>query len=872
MKLLSNATDNSAKWWYLGAIIAVLLILTPSPNMVKHYLVSKGFVATSESGAAKLTQLSGALLDAPKYYLQNNTPIPVLKIDVKYKDWQLIEEDRQQALKLGMIQATRNEVNATISLGNESIKAKMRLQGDLLDHVKGQNRWSLKFSLKGKNALFSSRRFALVSPHVRINQGPILFEETLKLAGFDIVSPSYKPLRIFLNGVDWGVMYFEQGFSQELLAVNNRTEGLILRLDLRKQTALQDNKVLRYFQARTLQQNTIIANPSLAQQRKIAISLLNDFLSGNKPASDVFDIERLSQYLVMVDVYGAWHALTWNNWRWYYNPHSARFEPIQSDVAITPAPHHWQIKPPSDEFYIAKLMLADHKVKHAYQNAAKQLFERASQSGFMTSLANAQTRVLSALHTDLPLIQPFDLSILKAQIACTAEPESAPCQNRLMFDKTLHRHTDKIAMVPPWDLLIRYQNEAGERTLTITNNTDASLSFADIIASTKYGEQSFADNLLFDFPIQVKPGSELKLRIDVEANQLTLREALPNGKSLPYEVPYNLSGAGFIPRALADSTRQYSFIEVHEDKWVVKSGDWQVDSYVLTPANWLVEIEAGTTLRFASNAGLMVFGNIDVKGTSDKPVTMVNQDGAPFWRGIAVFSESSGESNVQHLIVDHAANPKMNNYQPRGSVYFVKSNANLSHLTIANNQSEDALNLVNSRVNITNLHVKNALSDAFDCDFCSGKISDSLFENIGFRSGGDGIDTSGSHIQISNVRFKNVRDKAVSGGERSKLEVDNCFFDDVNFGVVSKDDSQVTASDLDFQNVRHYALMSYSKKPYFGSARLDVRNAKCKSKDCRTMALSQTGSQLVLDNQQIESQPLNIENLYKTLMRSDKPR
>ena len=87
-----------------------------------------------------------------------------------------------------------------------------------------------------------------------------------------------------------------------------------------------------------------------AKQRQIALSLLNDFIDKKRSASDVFDAKRLSQYLATVDLWGAWHALTWNNWRWYYNPHTAKLEPIQSDVAVTPAAHIWLMRPTESSF------------------------------------------------------------------------------------------------------------------------------------------------------------------------------------------------------------------------------------------------------------------------------------------------------------------------------------------------------------------------------------------------------------------------------------------------------------------------------------------------------------------------------------------
>ena len=50
-------------------------------------------------------------------------------------------------------------------------------------------------------------------------------------------------------------MYHEQGFGQDLLAINKRTEGLIVRLDLAEQKDT-DGKVYRIFKPRVLQRNT----------------------------------------------------------------------------------------------------------------------------------------------------------------------------------------------------------------------------------------------------------------------------------------------------------------------------------------------------------------------------------------------------------------------------------------------------------------------------------------------------------------------------------------------------------------------------------------------------------------------------------------
>ena len=40
---------------------------------------------------------------------------------------------------------------------------------------------------------------------------------------------------------------------------------------------------------------------------------------------------------------------------------------------------------------------------------------------------------------------------------------------------------------------------------------------------------------------------------------------------------------------------------------------------------------------------------------------------------------------------------------------------------------KDQLNIINAKVDISGLNIRNATSDAFDCDFCKGTIKDINF-------------------------------------------------------------------------------------------------------------------------------------------------
>ena len=74
------------------------------------------------------------------------------------------------------------------------------------------------------------------------------------------------------------------------------------------------------------------------------------------------------------------------------------------------------------------------------------------------------------------------------------------------------------------------------------------------------------------------------------------------------------------------------------------------------------------------------------------------------------------------------------------------------------------------------------------------------------------------------------------------------------------------------ENVTHQALMSYSKKPIFGGASLDVSDFNCLDTQCENKITVETGSVLTINGIAIDSQDLDVKGLYRTIMKSDKPR
>jgi hypothetical protein len=143
------------------------------------------------------------------------------------------------------------------------------------------------------------------------------------------------------------------------------------------------------------------------------------------------------------------------------------------------------------------------------------------------------------------------------------------------------------------------------------------------------------------------------------------------------------------------------------------------------------------------------------------------------------------------------------------------------------------------------IQFKNTYSDAFDGDFVKGKISNSLFTN----SGNDGIDVSGSAIEVENVTIVNPSDKAMSAGEGSTINGKNIEIRDGEIGLVSKDLSRINISGISILNTR-LAISCFQKKTEYGPGLIDLKNVKFSG--IEVAYLIEPGSDLIIDDKIIQ--------------------
>ena len=135
---------------------------------------------------------------------------------------------------------------------------------------------------------------------------------------------------------------------------------------------------------------------------------------------------------------------------------------------------------------------------------------------------------------------------------------------------------------------------------------------------------------------------------------------------------------------------------------------------------------------------------------------------------------------------------------------------------------EDGVNFMRVKGNVGSVVVNNAISDAIDVDF-----SKLHFKNIKVNSAGnDCIDLSAGDYQILDANLTKCKDKAVSVGEGSELNLEFVKLLDSNVGIVAKDSSTIKVKSAVI-NSTPTCFSAYNKKQEFWGAKIKVGSHNC---------------------------------------------
>ncbi|MDH3213664.1 MAG: right-handed parallel beta-helix repeat-containing protein, partial [Myxococcales bacterium] len=330
-------------------------------------------------------------------------------------------------------------------------------------------------------------------------------------------------------------------------------------------------------------------------------------------------------------------------------------------------------------------------------------------------------------------------------------------------------------------------------------------------------------------------------------------------RAVPYVPPLRRSP---VPRAtLAEALAQHPFLshDAGSGVLVAEPGTWRVRGSLVLPSGLGLRLPAGTTLRFGPGEGLIATGPLHFAGEAGAPVRLQGPAGDESrepWAGVAVL-ESERPSHWAHVHVLQTGGFERDGWSIDAGVVFRRADVTMEHCRIAGNRSEDALNVIRSHFVLSDLEIVDSASDALDSDFSEGRIEGGRISRVG----GDGIDVSESEVHLSGVHLSEIRDKAVSVGERSRLTASGLEISRSGTAFVSKDRSHGEIRDSQIFEIAHTALMAYVKKAEYGPAELEASGNSITR--VQRVALAQTGSRVVIDGRRVPEEDVDVARLYE---------
>ena len=882
MRVRARGSQRSITRALFALVLVSSTMLLATNGSIRDELTSLRSHASKSLGlhsvAPSARSYLGSLSRLPVALIKGDFPADIdsLHIDLKFRNLQILQEDRLRALQEGML-VHKREVKATVRHGGHVYRAKIRLKGDLKGHWDTNDRWSLRVSLKDDATIWGMSTFSLHKPRERQYPHDQIFQELVRETGN--MSPRQTFFEVTFNGDTWGVMNAEEHMSPELTELQQRKESIIAKFaELEMKWFYDSNPANRdidrpftwYGTGREVQpfyEKRLRKNENLRRLFSYSSTAVREYLEGKVRYEDLFDVDSYSVAFLAAAMWNNRHTLGQPNSRHYLNPYTLQFEPITTDQregsALAEAepvrfsfdfqhilrglPQHYLDLLKADAFW-SRFDQNFKQVLDAY--GALPEISKKYLSLFPLNTPNDPQRIVDP---NLAYLQEKGVSFFR-ELSARPAPGVARSMGYLTdpaevekFDGFYPRHilarhySDGVLEIE--NLLLRPVTVRKVQLIQGDKITDMSIDAVVVPPATLEGTSIAI--------IQLPQGDlaiDQRLLVDTEVDQqqmqaevsITVVPGLEN--PLLREIP------------VEELLEAHPFFSVQDGALHVSEGTWSLDRPLVLPRGLPLNIGPATTLKFCESCYLVVKGPVNFSGTESAPVVLQPQ--GEFWKGLYI-SRADGKSQLSHVRIISTTALEDSALILTGGFTFYESDVDLHHVEILGTRAEDALNIVNSKFTMRDVTICDTRSDGLDSDFSTGTIEASHFCNIG----GDALDASGGTVHASNLTIEDVHDKAISAGERSELTVRDAMITRVGTGIVSKDGSDVEASGLVIRDPGLFAAMVYQKKSFYDRARMSLQSMDTNTESAY---VAQDGSFLTVDGNSIETVAIDVDKLYES--------
>lgn len=717
-----------------------------------------------------------------------NAGFPKLSISVNAKDWDTLLAYTDSARQQEMIaDKFKKEFAAKATYADsKNQQCTIRLKGDWADHAM-REKPSLRVTMGDSAAIMGMQRFSLQHPRTRNYIYEWIYTEAMREE--DILVPRYTFVELEVNGKSYGTYAFEEHFDKILVENQHRREGPIVKFDESALWAERERHPNMKGDPTGLQTSAtapiiafrdgkLLKDSMLSSEFLAARTLLEGFRDGKYTVDKVFDTTRMATFFAVCELLGARHGSgRWHNLRFYYNPVTAKLEPIAYDgdggKEITDVFGIGSHPKDLDLFY--QRLFDDSLFYRCYLHK----LEKVSKSSYLDGFLAKKKKQLDELQGKLAVefidaeysSKPFYQNM--KTICLAIHPDK--CVNAYIKKKSDTGITIEWGTVQP--LAVEVTGLQIDKQVLKPNR--------DML---KPKEKPVARGVLPGYPTTYQT-TDFVLPADIKIN--------PKSKyKLLYKTSMGLEGKD---KVLGFERMDSSAIETPQAIW------WE-------------KLQFCDNENFKTWAPYLDHIQLNTEAVQIKP-DHKNYCGFQQYRyGFVVISDSlSTVTNFEFKNVV-GGGKELKGRNITGSFTFYGGKVIIENCLFENIQSEDVLNLIRCDFELRNCTFRNCSSDAFDADFCTGKVINCKVENCK----NDGFDISGSVVEFINCTVTNAGDKGISVGEGSTATIVGFRVDKATSGIGIKDLSYAKITNTTLANCKT-GLNLYRKKPEFGYAKADAK-------------------------------------------------
>ncbi len=882
MKAITLLNNYRIKLIFLLLIIIILIFAILPKNSFKENLAQNLRIYTCQPNFTNFddTQLFKIkrLIIGTVNFLKKGCKYEEIKIHINFNNFSKIKKDRLRAIKSNVL-IEPQKVAATIIHKNKKYKARVRLKGDLSNHWGLNKQWSLRIELRNGKSINGMNEFSITKLKERSYPENLIIGKQFSRSG--LISPNFKIYKTNVNGNNWGLMIAEEQFSNVFLENRKLKENLIFKL-----TNDVDFKISRLKSTIESKKKNFL----LKKQGKIEVDIYNKKKINNEYylrnhetliksinlvlnsgytekeklvfLKEFFDVKKFGKLLANVLFYNSFHSLYPNNLRFYLNPYNLKIEPIPTDnMFVEPFDFTDSYKNSLNNLsYVIKIFFNDkdfinsykdsliqikldlHKMKKDTNDLCKEFEEYCKK---IINFANLKNHINNLVEIDEQIFQDINVE----NVSQNSQTNKSLNSDELKLLKIFNTYIYARLFDDHLEIFNLTSNEINFQNINLYYNREG-MENCEIFKKKNCHKEIYKLNYTLSKASENFSNEEIRINLDNNRKLVwAMIEANVEKENFIYFVKYE--NKDFNVNYFVNKKKDYNvFLSDPKNKTFEIGGKIFIDKPIIVPKNYNLLVRPGSELIFGEDAYIYLNnGNLTLDG-SDKEIILKPYD--KFWRGIYV-NNAPGLSLINNTKIISTKNFEHDGIYLTGGINFYKSDVKIAYTKILDNKCEDAINIINSQFKISNLEVKNTLSDGIDSDFSNGSIINSLFEDIG----GDAIDTSGSKVSIIKTKIYNVKDKGLSAGENSKINIDRLEIDLSAYGLVSKDLSLVEGKKIKISNSLKFDVMAFEKKNHFGPGYINIYDIKTNNK-----FLSQTRSKIIIDNQLINTKEFDAKDFY----------